>query len=486
MTASMAAPSEPDEGDEAVASVAPVTIANGAPRAVSALTEAPPKPEISADEAAASTAVDAGLPAATLWRYWLQSQLSRHQLKYHSLALLLLEIHDYPAILRNFGQTAADGLLQQLVSNVQSEIPAGAFMARLAPQQLGLLVSLDGYGEQAEQQAIQLARELLNFCQGPFFIPQAELRLDCRAGIAIFPEAGHHADELQAHASHALQIAATVPERLHLWQMQGKNPAPGLQLQHELQQALTQYQYEIWSQPVIELATGIATALRLELYWRSPQRGLLSYAELKPLAEHTGQLLALERWAFCQICQLLELWQRLGPLPPVQIELSAANFRHSGLLNFLQSQLQDYQLHANKFVLCLREDGWLHDAAGFSAQAQELKRAGFGLMIVEVGNGLSSLQLLQQPFWQAAELSAAMIKQLEEAESQRNACASLIRLLIHQGLQVSTQGTDSEMQAYLLHVMGCHSCRGEHFSTMRLVDGRQLPYGGQQQWRQAG
>ncbi len=427
-----------------------------------------------------------GLPAATLWRYWLQSQLSRHQLKYHSLALLLLDIRDYPAILRNFGQTATDGLMQQLVANVQSEIPAGAFMARLSPQRLGLLMSLDKHGEHAEQQAIQITRELLNFCQGPFVIPQAELRLDCHAGIAVFPDAGHNADELQAHAAHALHMAATVPEHLHLWQMHGKAPAPGLQLQFELQQALTQYQCEIWSQPVVDLTSGIASAFRLELYWRSPQRGLLSYADFKPLAEQTGQLLALERWAFCQICQLLELWQRLGELPPVQVELSAANFRHSGLLNFLQSQLQDYQLDAGKFVLCLREDGWLQDPAGFSAQAQELQAAGFGLMIVEVGDGLSSLQLLRQPFWQAAELSATLIRQLEESESQRNACASLIRLLIHQGLQVVGQGTDSEMQAYLLHVMGCHQCRGAHFSAMRPVDGRQLPYGGQQQWRQAG
>ena len=107
-------------------------------------------------------------------------------------------------------------------------------------------------------------------------------------------------------------------------------------------------------------------------------------------------------------------------------------------------------------------------------------------MIVEVGDGLSSLQLLQQPFWQAAELSAAMIKQLEESETQRNACASLIRLLVHLGLKVCTQGTDREMQAYLLHVMGGYGCRGAHFSTMRLVDGRQQPYGGQQQWRMAG
>lgn len=427
-----------------------------------------------------------GLPGVTLWQFWLQTELQRHQLKYHGFAVLLLEVKDYPAILRNFGPAAADSLMHQLACNVQSEVPAGAFIARISAERLGLLLSLEKQGVQAEQQLLLLARELLNFCQGPFVILQAELRLDCHAGLAVFPDAGHNADELQTHAAHALCIAATLPERLHLWQMQGQPPVAGLRLQAELQIALTQYQCEIWSQPVINLSSGIACAFRLDLYWRSPQRGLLSYSELKPMAEQTGQLLALERWAFCQICQLLELWLRSGPLPPVQVELSAVNFQHSGLLTFLQSQLLDYQLPASQFMLCLREDGWLEDAAGFSAQAQALHAAGFQLMIVGVGTGPCALQLMQQKFWQAAELSAEVLQQLEESESSRNTCASLIRLLLHQGLQVSAQGAVSDMQTYLLHVMGCQSCRGPHFSAMQPVNGQQLPYGGHQQWLKAG
>ena len=425
------------------------------------------------------------LPAEALWRYWLQIQLSRHQLRYHSFALVLLEITELRAITRNFGSAAADSLVQQLVRNVQAEIPPDTFIARLAPQQLAIMLSLAGHDEQSQQQALQLTREILSFCQGPFVIPAAEVRLDCHAGIAIFPDAGSNIDELQAHAAQALQIAGTVPDKLHLWQMQNQSTVAGIQLQAELQQALTQYQLEIWSQPVIELTTGVAQAIRLELFWRSPTRGLVNYAALKPLAEQTGQLLALERWAFCQTCQLLELWHRLGELPPVQIELSATNFRHSGLLTFLQSMLQDHQLQASQFVLCLTEEGWLQDPSGFNAQAEALVAAGFALMISQVGHGVGALQLLQQPYWSAAELSEQVIRQLEESDTQRNACASLIRLLIHHGLQVSVQGVDTEMQAYLLHVMGCYSCRGLHFSKMRPVSGQQLPYGLQQQWQQA-
>jgi diguanylate cyclase (GGDEF)-like protein len=447
----------------------------------------PLQPELDQMQSQINACLDpvSGLPAEALWRYWLQQQLTRHQVRYHNFALVLLDIPELLSIRRNFGSAAADSLLQQLVRNVQTEIPPDAFFARLGPQQLAILLSLAGHDEQSQQQALQLTREILSYCQGPFVLPAAEVRLDCHAGIAVFPDAGPNIDELMAHAAQALQIATTVPDKLHLWQMQNQSSVAGIQLQAELQQALTQYQLEIWSQPVIELSSGVAHAVRLELYWRSPTRGLLSYASLKPLAEQTGQLLALERWAFCQTCQLLGLWHRLGELPPVQVELSASNFRHSGLLTFLQSQIQDHQLQTSQFILCLTEEGWLQDPAGFNAQAEALTAAGFGLMISQVGYGVGALQLLQQPYWQAAELSDAVIRQLEDSDTQRNACASLIRLLIHQGLRVSVQGVDTEMQAYLLHVMGCYSSRGLHFSKMRPVSGQQLPYGLQQQWQQA-
>lgn len=426
------------------------------------------------------------LPGLALWRYWLQQQLLRHQLRYHGLALVILEINDLATVHRSFGAEAANVLLQQLVKNIQAEVPVSAFLARLGPQQLGIMLSLDGHDAQTHQQALQLTREILNFSQGPFVMPVAELSLDCRAGIAIYPDAGHNIDELHAHAQQALKIASTMPEKVYLWQMQGHSPITGIELQLELQQALTQYQLEIWSQPVINLTSGDALALRLELYWRSPTRGLLPYAELKTLAAQTGQLLAIERWAFSQICQLLALWNRLSPVPLIQFEFSTSNICHSGLLTFLENQLQAHQLKAQQFMLCLHEDGWLQDQTGFNAQAEALKNAGFHLLIADVGQGVGALKLLQQPYWHSAEISEQLVRQLEESDVQRNACASLTRLLINQGLQVQVQGVDTEMKAYLLHVMGCHSCRGQHFSKMRPVSAEQLPYGLQQEWQQAG
>ena len=53
---------------------------------------------------------------------------------------------------------------------------------------------------------------------------------------------------------------------------------------------------------------------------------------------------------------------------------------------------------------------------------------------------------------------------MEQKEQHRNITASLIRLAGYLQLEVTASGIDNEMQAYLLHVMGCDKLQGNLFS----------------------
>ena len=79
-------------------------------------------------------------------------------------------------------------------------------------------------------------------------------------------------------------------------------------------------------------------------------------------------------------------------------------------------------------------------------------------------------------------LAPELVAPLETLETERNTCASLIRLAHYQQLNAYAQGIDNEMQGYLLHVMGCLSGSGDLFGkpldmpqTRQLLSG-QDPY----------
>ena len=65
----------------------------------------------------------------------------------------------------------------------------------------------------------------------------------------------------------------------------------------ELRNALVAGEFEAYYQPIIELATGRATAVEALLRWQHPTDGLRSADAFIPVAEDTGLIVALDRWS---------------------------------------------------------------------------------------------------------------------------------------------------------------------------------------------
>lgn len=56
------------------------------------------------------------------------------------------------------------------------------------------------------------------------------------------------------------------------------------------------------------------------------------------------------------------------------------------------------------------------------------------------------------------------MRYVEQQEQQRNICATLVRLAGYLELDVTATNIETEMQAYLLDVMGCDCQQGHRFS----------------------
>jgi len=72
--------------------------------------------------------------------------------------------------------------------------------------------------------------------------------------------------------------------------------------------------------------------------------------------------------------------------------------------------------------------------------------------------------MLQQHPLHSVKIAQPLVKDIEHNEQQRNITASLIRLASYLQLEVIASGIENEMQAYLLHVMGCDMLQGHLFS----------------------
>ncbi len=277
--------------------------------------------------------------------------------------------------------------------------------------------------------AEQLARQCQVAAHGPCQLDEVAVLVPLNIGIATYPTAGKDSEMLLLHAEKALQQSLQQPRGIRLWRQAGQPDSASWQLAVDLQQALAQYQFELYYLPDYRLADRQLQALTVKLCWHSPQQGALWLAQFRPLAEHNHLLLAIERWCFQQLCQHLWQWQQQGlTLPKFRLELSTLQLQQPDLVAFLQHHLQEWHLPGQLFELLLTEQYWLLQPTECLKQLRSLQQAGFALIWQGYGSGICSLQLLQQDCWAGVMLAPELVAPLETLETERNTCASLIRL----------------------------------------------------------
>ena len=220
--------------------------------------------------------------------------------------LLLLGLDGFRALNEAHGPVVGDSVLTELAGRLKAAFGARHLVARLGPDQFALLLA----GGDA---APELAARVQALLAPPF----GEHGLGVTAGIA-WAQRRHgpvSADELMAAAEGALARAKTGgPGQMHEF-----DPAEQLveQSRRWLRDAIDAAlaagdQFELHYQPFVRLSDRALLGFEALIRWQHPTKGLIMPGDFIPVAEASGQIRAIGRWALLQAAAQLRRWQPLG------------------------------------------------------------------------------------------------------------------------------------------------------------------------------
>ncbi|MDZ7902660.1 MAG: EAL domain-containing protein [Rheinheimera sp.] len=156
------------------------------------------------------------------------------------------------------------------------------------------------------------------------------------------------------------------------------------------------------------------------------------------------------------------------------MKISAEHLLQQSLLEFISSLCNDYPALPQQLVLGFDESGWLQQPTEFLKNCELLRKLGFRLILTDVGDGLCSMTVFQLPLWHEVSLAANLVAEIEQYDQKRNLCASIIRIFANQHIEITATAITTEMQAYLLHVMGvkngCGPVQGLTVPANQLLD----------------
>ena len=138
---------------------------------------------------------------------------------------------------------------------------------------------------------------------------------------------------------------------------------------------------------------GVEALLR----WQHPELGSISPAEFIPIAESSGQIIAIGEWVLRQALSQLRAWMDDGLAPiTMAVNLSAVQFRHPRLPELVGQILDEAGVAARYLKLELTEGVTMDDPLSAIAIMDKLQALGISLSIDDFGTGFSSLGYLKR------------------------------------------------------------------------------------------
>src|SRR5690606_13060168 len=217
-------------------------------------------------------------------------------------------------------------------------------------------------------------------------------------GISQFPQDGPDEQALLKKA--ALALFSVKEEggnaaRCYQAGSQGQG-ARQLALELGLRRAIEAREFSLHYQPKIHLATRQVCGVEALLRWQSPEHGLVPPADFIRVAEDSGLIVPLGRWALEQACTQLWRWREAG-LPPfsVAVNLSPRQFVDPALVATIENLLLGSGLDPALLELEITESAVMRDAQGAQRLLRAISQLGIGIAIDDFGTGHSSLAKLK-------------------------------------------------------------------------------------------
>jgi EAL domain-containing protein (putative c-di-GMP-specific phosphodiesterase class I) len=243
--------------------------------------------------------------------------------------------------------------------------------------------------------------------------------------------------------------------------------AERLQLEADLAQALSQGQFVLHYQPIIDLPSGRWLGFEALLRWQHPRRGLLLPAAFLNVAEEAGHMIAIGKWGLREACLQLARWQALAPSAQplyMSVNLTMRQFLHPTIVDDIADVLAESGLAPGQLLVEITESVALEDAEITRRTLGALRRLGVRLAIDDFGTGFSALSYLKQFDVDVLKLDRSFLIGIEHDAGAAVLVSALIAFAQRLNLALIIEGVETDGQRMLIRDMGCQACQGFFFA----------------------
>ena len=233
----------------------------------------------------------------------------------------------------------------------------------------------------------------------------------------------------------------------------------------EIQRALEHGEITFYAQPKCNMRTGKIVGLESLVRWNHPERGLIAPGVFIPLLENNGLVTKLDLYVWEEVCKNVRKWIDSGRKPvPISVNVSRMDIYTLNVTHVFQELISRYSLDPRLIEIEITESAYVEEYKVITAVVEELRSAGFTVLMDDFGSGYSSLNMLKDVNVDVLKIDMKFLDMDHESvDKGLGILEAITRMANIVGIRMIAEGVESKEQMELLQDMGCTYGQGYYF-----------------------
>lgn len=228
------------------------------------------------------------------------------------------------------------------------------------------------------------------------------------------------------------------------------------QLDGELRQALTNDEFVLHYQPLVDADTQEIVAVESLIRWVRPDGQQIGPHIFIPVAEESGLINAIGLWVLRRACTDALAWDRIT----LSVNISGAQLRNPEFPIQLGQILEETGFPASRLDLEITETCLVLDPVVAERSLDVIRGFGVNVSLDDFGTGYASIGFLRQFRFEKLKLDRSLVVQAGEDEGSRAMMVSSIAMARALKMGVTAEGVETTEQAALVRTAGCDQIQG--------------------------
>jgi diguanylate cyclase (GGDEF)-like protein/PAS domain S-box-containing protein len=365
--------------------------------------------------------------------------------------VILIDLDSFTGVNDAAGHSAGDLLLAQVARRLRAAVPPQDTVARWGGDEFAVLVE----GAASAQEVLDIAERILGGIAGsPLRVADRDILLTASVGVALADgsPAGYVWRNADVAVSRAKESGGGKVEvyaaDLHADLLRR------LELAGDLHRGISEGQFELDYQPVIELAAArVAGAAALPV-WRHDGVAVPP-GEFLDVAESSGVIVALGDWMLREACARAVDWRRSGLEIGVWVRCTPRQVAVPRFTESVLGALSNSGLPAGALTLEIAERALMDRGSAVRRALGELRDRGVRLAVGVSGTDYAALSQMRELPVDAIKISSPLVAGLATDATMATLIKVMVQAVRDLGIEVVAEGIEHPEQLDLLRDMGC-------------------------------